>query len=184
VASGIVLSMVVQIIAVPIYIHATRRLSPETTRAFAWIREHTPPRAKFLYLEANLNTLTGRPFVWAAAFPHYLFEVPEPEQMRLLYFLGVEYIAIHPTRQCDTVEQGAEPTAYPRPWVRSLETRPYLERVYPPGGPQALEGQFLIYRIDPTKVPAEWTRDLKLEGENPYRAFVPGPAGPGITAPS
>ena len=173
VAAGIVLSMVVQVIAVPLHIHAQRRLSPETAAAFAWIRENTPPRAKFLYLEANLNTLTGRPFVWAAARPHYLFEVPEPEQMRLLYYLGVEYIAIHPTRQCDAVEPGTEPIAYPRPWVRSLETRPYLERVYPPGRPETLEGQFLIYHIDPTKVPTEWTRDLKLPEKNPYHAFVP-----------
>ena len=180
-AAALVASMAVQMIAVPIYVHIKRNLAPETTAAFAWIRENTPPRTSFLYLEANITALTGRPFVWAAAVPHYLFEVPEPEQLRLLYYLGVQYIAIHPTRLCDAVEPGAEPTAYPRPWVKSLEERPYLERVYPAGPQKSLEGQFLIYRVDPTKVPAEWVKDLKLEKENPYRDLVPQAAKPAPT---
>jgi hypothetical protein len=179
-AGALAASMAVQMIAVPIYVHIKRNVPPEVNQAFAWIRENTPPRASFLYLEANINALTGRPFVWAAAVPHYLFEVPEREQLRLFYYLGVEYIAIHPTRLCDAVAPGTEPTAYPRPWVRSLEGRPYLERVYPAGPQESLEGQFLIYHVDPTKVPPEWVKDVKLEKENPYIDWVPQSEPPEI----
>jgi hypothetical protein len=76
--------------------------------------------------------------------------------MQMLYFLHTEYIAIHPTRQCQSSSPSEVPTAYPRPWVRSLATRPYLTLVYPPGGGPAREGEFLLYRIDYDKVPEEW----------------------------
>ena len=155
----IALAMAGQFLTVP-YVVRKRRLLPTPVReAFAWIREHTPPRARVLYLEYNLRTETGRPIVWTAAAPRYLFSVPERDQARLLYLLGVEYIAVHPTRLSDPPSPLAEPTAYPRAWVRSLARRPYLTLVYPPSG-VAAEGEFLIYRIDADRLPHDWIADV------------------------
>ena len=164
----LLLTMAGQDLAVPPYVHFRRAVPSEVLTAFDWIRRHTPEKARFLYLEANLVTLTGRPLIWAAAMPRYLFTVPEREQVRVLYNLGVEYIAIHPTRRCDSVSRDFEPTAYPRPWVASLASRPYLIRVYPEGNLEDTEGRFLIYRVDASKMPKEWTQGGHPEVSNPF----------------
>jgi hypothetical protein len=182
VALLLLLSMAGQSLAVPPYVRARRAVPPEVLTAFDWIRHHTPGKARFLYLEANLVTLTGRPLIWAAAMPRYLFTVPEDEQVWVLYNLGVEYIAIHPTRRCDSVTSDIEPIAYPRPWVASLAARPYLTRVYPEGALQNTEGRFLIYRVDAGKMPKEWIEGGHPEVNNPFWAGTPPdgtPAAPG-----
>jgi hypothetical protein len=173
----LLLTMAGQDLAVPPYVHFRRAVPSEVLTAFDWIRRHTPEKARFLYLEANLVTLTGRPLIWAAAMPRYLFTVPEREQVRVLYNLGVEYIAIHPTRRCDSVSRDFEPTAYPRPWVASLASRPYLIRVYPEGNLEDTEGRFLIYRVDASKMPKEWIKGGRPEVHNPFWAGA-SPDGP------
>ena len=165
----LVLAMVGQGLTVPPYTRHRRTAPPEVLKAFAWIRKHTPERARFLYLETNLVNLTGRPLIWAAAMPRYLFQVPEREQMRVLYYHGVDYIAIHPTRQTDTFDPDVEPTAYPKAWVRSLAGRPYLTRVYPEGDLATTDGRFLVYRIDVDRIPKEW-----FEGVSPEASIAAG----------
>jgi len=174
----LLLAMAGQLRAVPAYVATQRRLSPEITEAYAWIREHTPEKARFLYIEANLVTFTGRPLVWAAAMPRYLFTVSERQQVKLLYNLGVQYLAIHPTRRCDTVSPDIEPTAYPRGWIAGLEKRPYLTRVYPQGDLPNLDGRFLIYRIDADKLPKPWIEGIDPRLSNPFWSESPAAGEP------
>jgi len=157
----LVAGLAFQAIAVPPVIHSQRDLGPEIEEAFQWIRHHTPPEARIQYLEENLTAATGRPIVWAALGPYVIFRIDEAEQMRILKYLDISYIAIHPTRRCDTCDPLRVPIAYPRPWIRTLEGRPYLERVYPKGDLPDTEGRFLLYRIDYDKVPREWLRPLE-----------------------
>jgi hypothetical protein len=151
----LVAAMAVQALAVPPYVRTRRTLPPQVVAGFDWIRTSTPPHARFLYLEVNMLALTGRPVIWASVVPQYLFNASDERQIQMLYYLHTDYIAIHPTRLCDTSSRQVVPTAYPRPWVRSLAGKRYLTLVYPPGGP-AEEGEFLVYRIDYDKVPPAW----------------------------
>lgn len=191
VAAGLIgAAMVCQAAAVPAVVHYRRQLEPGVQEGFDWIKRNVPPDARILYLEENLTTYTGRPIVWAAAGPQFLFSATEDRQMRMLRFLGVAYIAVHPTRRCDSCTADEVPTAYPRDWLKTLPGRPYMERIYPPGelsdtgtatpGPPhaapirahpavaCTEGRFLVYRIDFCKVPPEW-----LEDGGPSRAGAP-----------
>jgi len=177
-AGLLVLAMLGQLVTVPPYLHIKRQLPPEVAAGFEWIKANTPPKARFLYLETNLVVITGRPLIWAAAMPRYLFNVPEPEQARILYHLGVQYIAIHPTRQADkSFDPEVEISEYPKPWIRSLVGRPYIVRVYPPEEPDSLEGRFLIFKLDPTKIPKEWIQDARPEASNPFWGEDETPAG-------
>ena len=145
-----------QLLATPSYVHVKRQISEQTAAAYRWIRRHTEPEAHFLYLEENLTTLTGRPIFWSAAIPHLFFTTTEPNQTKLLNVLGIDYIAINPSRVCEAVDPSVVPTGYPREWVESLARRPYLERVYPAGEAPPREGDFLIYRVRYDKMPDEW----------------------------
>ena len=88
--------------------------------------------------------------------PRVIFTTTESNQTKLLSVLGIDYIAINPSRVCEAVDPSAVPTAYPREWVESLARRPYLERVYPAGEAPPREGDFLIYRVRYDKMPDEW----------------------------
>jgi len=159
----LILAMIGQSLVVPAYLRLYHRTLPrEVVTAFQWIREHTPEHANFLYPEMNLVDQTGRPLVWAAVGPRYLFKTPENEQMRLLCHYHIVYIAIHPTRRIDIFDPDVEPMGYPKAWVASLESRPYLTRVYPEGDLPSLDGRFLIYRIEVDKIPKAWLDDSHL----------------------
>lgn len=159
----LVLAMGGQLLAAPCVIRQRRTLPEKVMAAMDWVRANTAPTAHILYLENNLTLLTGRPIVWFSAYPQYLFSVDEVRQMRLLRFLHVDYIAIHPTRQQNDSSPLEVPIAYPKPWVQSLAERPYLERVYPPPGSSGNTGEreFLIYHIDYSKMPANWLRGVE-----------------------
>jgi hypothetical protein len=156
----LVAALVGQMLAVPPVVHEKRRLDPELEAAFKWIQANTPPGARVEYIEENLTAITGRPIFWAALVPYLLFNTDEAEQMRLLKFLDIQYIAVHPTRRIDACTPGEIPTAYPRTWIRTLPDRPYLMQVYPPGPIEDTEGHFLLYQIDYSKVPAKWLAEL------------------------
>jgi len=163
----LIAAIVGQALAVPVMVHRRRQLGPEIETAFRWIRERTPKKARILYLEENLMAMTGRPIVWAAAMPRYLFSADEAQQMVMLKFVNTSYIAVHPTRRCDASSVTREPMAYPRDWLRTLPGRPYLERVYPPGDLTDTEGRFVLYRIDYAKVPPEWLKEVDRWPEYP-----------------
>lgn len=162
-----------QFLAVPVATEC-RRLPENIDQAFQWIRENTPPSARFLYLEENLTTLTGRPIFWTVAIPRYLFTTTEDKQVRLLTFVGIDYIAIHPTRRGPPADRNIEATCYPRDWVASLERRPYLTRLYPASLDGDGQGKFLIYRVDRDRMPPEWRSDTRI-GEHGPEALKPGP---------
>jgi hypothetical protein len=163
----LIAAIVGQALAVPAVVHRRRQLDPEIETAFRWIRKHTPKDSRILYLEENLMAMTGRPIVWVAAVPRYLFSADEAHQVAVLKFVNASYIAVHPTRRCDTSPVTREPMAYPRDWLRTLPGRPYLERVYPPGDLPDTEGRFVLYRIDYSKVPPEWLKALDRWPEYP-----------------
>ncbi len=158
-------SMAIQVVAGPPAFRYQFRVLPEETKAaFEWIKTHTPEDARFLYLEENLTAMTNRPIIWAAAVPRFILSnaSTEEDQMRLLKFLDIMYIAVHPTRRCDTCPVEREATDYPRDWLRSLDERPYMTRIYPEEPLDDTEGHFLIYQIDYTKVPPKWLEQMTL----------------------
>ncbi len=147
---------VAQAALVPAAVRARRTLDPKVADAYAWIRTHTEPDARIMYLEESLTALTGRPIFWTACVPRFIFGAAEVNQVRLWAFLELDYLAIHPTRRIDIHDPAVEPMGFPRPWIASLGQRPYIERVYPEGELRSTAGHFLLYRIDYGKVPAEW----------------------------
>ncbi|MBN2582113.1 MAG: glycosyltransferase family 39 protein [Planctomycetes bacterium] len=184
---GLIAAMAGQLLTVPPTVHPLRKLPPEVLDGFEWIRRNTDSEARFFYLEENLTTLTGRPIYWAVALPRYIFNREESRQMAVLNALKIDYIAIHPTRRDDGVGEKAEPKDYPRPWIRTLSERPYLELVYPPdfqGNPSA-DGTFLIYRILRDKIPEEWkkgalppgVKPLTWQPARPSDGYAGGPCG-------
>ena len=163
-AAAVVLLLVMagQLLSVPPYVWwKLRRLSPETEAGYTWIRHHTPEDARILYHEESLMALTGRPLIWAAAVPRYLFSTTERNQTRVLRYFEVQYIAIHPTRRIENWSHDIEPTGYPQSWLDTLAERPYLERVYPPTGQPSPENAFLVYRVDYNRIPPEWIADVE-----------------------
>jgi hypothetical protein len=175
-AAVLVLGMIGQAATAVPFIHHRRTLPPKVLAGFKWIEQNTPPRARILYLEFNLTTVTGRPIMWAAVYPRYLFTVPEAEQARVLYYLNVKYIAIHPTRFIAGARGDIEPTGYPIPWVRSLVSRPYLAQVYPDHPCDPTGGEFVVYRIERDKIPPEWLKEPLFEHEESVRPDADRPA--------
>ncbi len=163
-----------QVLLAPVVVRQRRVLDPEVAAGYDWIRRHTAPDARFLYLEESLTALTGRPIFWAAALPRFLFGADEADQVLVWASAGLDYIAIHPTRRTDTYSPDAEPMAFPRAWIASLEGRPYLERVRPEGDLETTNGVFLVYRIHYDRAPREWLAPL----EEPQRLFRPETRGP------
>ncbi|MGB2754315.1 MAG: hypothetical protein WBD52_01000 [Phycisphaerae bacterium] len=157
----LVLAMAGQLLTVPPAVRHLRRLPPQTEADYEWIRRHTPPDSRFLYNQESLVALTGRPVVWAAAIPRYIFSTGEREQTRVLRYLQVQYIAIHPTRRIKDWTPDVEPTGYPESWLETLPGHPYLERVYPPGQSPPPANRFVIYRIHYDRMPQEWIRDVR-----------------------
>ena len=171
----LVLAMAGQFLAVPPVVATKYRWLPDSIlQAFQWIRDETPPSARFLYVEENLTTLTGRPFFWYAVWPRYLFTSTDEQQARMLTFVGIDYIAIHPTRRGPPVDIEVEPTGYPSDWIASLEGRPYLTRVYPENYDGDSTGRFLIYRVDRHRMPVEW-RSTTVMGERAPVQINPSP---------
>jgi len=185
IVAGLVVAMAGQLATVPPYLGTQlRRLHPEVLKGFQWIRENTDPGDRFFYIEENLTTMTGRPIYWAAAIPRYVFYAQESEQMAVLTFLKIRYIAIHPERQGPGAGNLIEPVAYPEAWVEDLQRRDYLTRVYPEtyttlrsacsavvptatkAGSTSLRstsdgkshGRFLIYRLEYDKIPEAWKK--------------------------
>jgi len=158
----LVLAMAGQLVSVPPTVWwRLRQLPPDTISAYQWIRDRTPPNARILYNEESLTALTGRPVVWAAAIPRYLFSTGEREQTRVLRYLQVQYIAIHPTRRIKDWSPDIEPTGYPESWLETLPRRPYLERVYPPPDKESPGHDLVIYRVDYDRIPKEWIADVE-----------------------
>ncbi|HUX02412.1 MAG TPA: hypothetical protein VMY35_15720 [Phycisphaerae bacterium] len=158
----LLLAMAGQLLSVPPTVWwKLRRLPPETEAAYTWIRLHTPEDARILYNEESLMAMTGRPLIWAAAVPRYLFSTTERNQARVLRYFEVQYLAIHPTRRIADWSPDIEPTGYPESWLKTLPDRPYLERVYPPPGQDSRENDFLLYRVDYDRIPAEWIADVE-----------------------
>jgi len=173
----------VQLAAAPAVVHAHRQLPDETVAAYRWIRRHTDPDARFLYLEENLTTLTGRPIFWAAALPRFFFTATEPTQARILGVVGIDYIAVHPTRRGPPAVPTRPVTEYPRDWIATLDRRPYLEPVYPPAYDGDAEGKFLIYQVHPERMPRAWRRPEEPQTPNrppqaAHRDAAPQPDGP------
>ena len=159
VVAGLVVAMAGQLVTVPPYFGTQlRRLHPEVLKGFQWIRENTEPRDRFFYIEENLTTMTGRPIYWAAAIPRYVFYTQESEQMTVLTFLKIRYIAIHPERQGPGMGNLIEPVAYPDAWIEDLQRRDYLTRVYPESYDGKSYGKFLIYRLEYDKIPEAWKK--------------------------
>jgi hypothetical protein len=157
VAAGLLLlAMIGQTLTTPFIIHQRRTLPPGVAAGFGWIRQHTPPGARIIYPEFNLVTLTGRPIIWAVLVPRYFFSVSEPQQMRLLIYLDVQYIALPPNRFVAKAMPTTESMGYPIDWARSLSQRPYLTRVYPDHAVEPESGEFVLYRIDRDRIPPEW----------------------------
>jgi hypothetical protein len=155
-ATALLALCAVQLAAAPAVVHTRRQLPEGTLAAYRWIRRHTKPQARFLYLEENLTTLTGRPIFWAAAFPRLFFTSDESVQARILMVVGIDYIAVHPTRRGPPAVPSRPVMAYPRDWIATLDERPYLEPVYPPEYDGNAEGQFLIYRVHAERMPSAW----------------------------
>ncbi|MCX5653958.1 MAG: hypothetical protein NTY65_04825 [Planctomycetota bacterium] len=164
----LVLAMLGQAATVPAYVRPLRILPHPVVAGFEWIKANTAPSDRIMYMEFNITAATGRPIMWAAVYPRYLFTSPEEKQARILYHLHVQYIAIHPTRFIDHAEPDIEPRGLPIPWVRSLRDRPYLEQVYP-ATPQRPEegGEFVVYRVRREKIPPEWVKEPLYEREPP-----------------
>jgi len=159
IVAGLILAMVGQLVAVPPYLRTElRRLHPEALKGFQWIRENTDPSDRFFYIEENLTTMTGRPIYWAAAIPRYVFYTEESEQMTVLTFLKIRYIAIHPERQGPGAGNRIEPATYPDAWIEDLRRRDYLTRVYPETYDGKSHGRFLIYRLEYDKIPEAWKK--------------------------
>ncbi|MFO8013076.1 MAG: glycosyltransferase family 39 protein [Phycisphaerae bacterium] len=157
-AAALLAVCAVQLAAAPVTVHARRQLPEKTLAAYRWIRRHTEPEARFLYLEENLTTLTGRPIFWAAALPRLFFTSDESIQARILMVVGIDYIAVHPTRRGPPAVPSRPVMAYPRDWIATLDGRPYLELVYPPDSDGNAEGEFLIYRVRPERMPRAWRK--------------------------
>jgi hypothetical protein len=88
---------------------------------------------------------------------------PKEDQACILYYMRVDYIAIHPSRFIDKAEPDTEPRGYPISWVRSLRDRPYLTQVYPAEPRRAEEGgEFVLYRVDRDKIPQAWLNTAPL----------------------
>jgi len=160
-AVAIILAMAVQFVAVPPKVRKMRLLDPRIKAAYTWIRNHTPPHARFLYLEENLTALTGRPIIWASASPRLLFTAEEAMQVQLLADPRIQYIAIHPTRRIQHWTPETEPSAYPQSWIDTLPGRGYLVRVYPLPEKVLCEKDFVIYRVDYERIPREWIDNVQ-----------------------
>jgi hypothetical protein len=170
----LVLAMIGQAASVPAYVRPLRILPHSVVAGFEWIKARTPPHARIMYPEFNLTAATGRPIMWAAVYPRFLLNRPEGDQACILYYMRVDYIAIHPARFIKEAEPDTEPRGYPIPWVRSLRERPYLTQVYPAEPRRAEEGgQFVIYRVDPDKIPPAWLRNPLFENNLPDDAAAP-----------
>ena len=178
-ASALVGLCAVQLAAAPAVVHANRQLPEQTVAAYRWIRRHTEPDARFLYLEENLTTLTGRPIFWAAALPRLFFTTAESTQARILGVVGIDYIAVHPTRRGPPAVPTRPVMEYPRDWIATLDRRPYLEQVYPPDYDGDAEGKFLIYQVHPERMPRAWRMPEEHETpERPTQAAHRGDAAP------
>ncbi len=178
-ASALVVLCAVQLAAAPAVVHANRQLPEQTVAAYRWIRRHTEPDARFLYLEENLTTLTGRPIFWAAVLPRFFFTTTEPAQATILSVLGIDYIAVHPTRRGPPAVPTRPVMEYPRDWIATLDRRPYLEPVYPPDYDGDAEGKFLVYQVHPERMPRAWRMPEEPETpERPAQAAHRGDAAP------
>lgn len=167
----LLLAMLGQLATAPADIHQRRILPPTVTAGFAWIAQNVPPKAPIFYVEFNLTAVTGRPMLWSAALPRYLFTAPEEAQARILHDLNIQYIAIHPTRFIEKAEPDVDPMGLPIPWVRSLRERPYLTQVYPAEPRRAEEGgAFVVYRVDPDKIPPAWLNSPSFADDLPSDA--------------
>jgi len=180
-ATALVSLCAIQLAAAPVVVHARRQLPDETVAAYRWIRRHTEPDARFLYLEENLTTLTGRPIFWSAVFPRLFFTSEEPVQARILRVVGIDYIAVHPTRRGPPAVSSRPVQAYPRDWIATLDRRPYLEAVYPPDYDGDAEEEFVIYRVHPERMPRAW-REAE-EPEQPVRSPRPQRRDRGTSPP-
>jgi len=160
-AAALALAAAGQFLLAPPAVRGRRTLDPAVAEAFHWIAHNTPPHARILYNEESLMALTGRPLIWAAAVPRYLFSTTERNQARVRRYFEVPYLAIHPTRRIADWSPDIEPTGYPESWLKTLPDRPYLERVYPPPGQDSRENDFLLYRVDYDRIPAEWIADVE-----------------------
>ena len=150
------LAMIAQVASVPPYVRGRRLLPASVAAGFEWIKANVASGDRILYPEFNLATITERPILWAAIHPRYLFTVPEPEQVRILHFRDVRYIAIHPTRFVERADPAVEPIGVPVPWARSLRTLPYMTQVYPEQACEIGAPNFIVYRIEYDKVPSDW----------------------------
>ena len=172
---GVLLAaMVAQTVSVPPYTRQLRILPIPVVAGFAWIKANTAPHARIMYPEVNLTATTGRPIMWAAIYPRFLLTKPEEDQGCILYYMRVDYIAIHPSRFIDKAEPDNEPRGYPVPWVRSLRERPYLTQVYPAAPCRAEEGgEFVIYRVERDKIPPAWLNNPLFVNNLPGDAAPP-----------
>ncbi|MCX5684655.1 MAG: hypothetical protein NT049_13340 [Planctomycetota bacterium] len=170
----LMIGMVAQAAVVPPYVRPLRTLPIPVVAGFEWIKANTEPQARIIYPEFNLTAMTGRPIMWAAIYPRFLFNKLEEEQGCILYYMRVDYIAIHPSRFIDAAEPDTEPRGYPIPWVRSLRDRPYLAQVYPAEPRRAEEGgEFVIYRVDRDKIPRAWLTNPLFVNDLPDDAAPP-----------
>jgi hypothetical protein len=152
----LLLAMLGQALVVPYVVHQRRTLPATVAAGFDWIRQHTTPESRFVYPEANLLGLTGRSILWSALIPQYFFTVSEPQQMRELKALDVQYIALPPDRFVAQAVPTAAPLGYPLDWARSLSRRAYLTRVFPDHAVEPESKEFVLYRIDYDRVPPAW----------------------------
>ena len=170
----VLLAMLGQLATAPAAVHEHRILPPTVAAGFAWIAQNVPPKAPIFYVEFNLVTLTGRPILWSAVVPRYLFTAPEEVQAHIFHDLNIQYIAIHPTRFIEKAEPDVDPMGLPIPWVRSLRERPYLTQVYPAEPCRAEEGgEFVVYRIDDDKIPPAWLKTPLYANDVPSGAAPP-----------
>ena len=173
-AGVLVLAMVAQTVSVPPYSRQSRTLPTPVVAGFEWIKAHTAPHARIMYPEFNLTAMTGRPIMWAAIYPRFLLNKPEEDQACILYYMRVDYIAIHPSRFIEKAEPDTEPRGYPKPWVRSLRDRPYLTQVYPAAPSRPEEGgEFVVYRVDRDKIPPAWLNNPLFVNNLPGDAAPP-----------
>lgn len=152
----LLLAMLGQMLVVPYVVRQRRALPPTVAAGFDWIRQHTPPDARFIYPEANFLCLTGRPLLWSALIPQYFFTVSESQQVRELKALNVQYLALPPDRFVAPAVPTAAPLGYPRDWACSLSGRPYLTRVFPDHAVEPKNKEFVLYRLDYDRVPPAW----------------------------
>ena len=171
-----VIAMAAQTALTPPYVQPMRILPIPVVAGFEWIKANTAPHARIMYPEFNLTATTGRPIMWAAVYPRFLLNKPEEDQGCILYYMRVDYIAIHPSRFIDKAEPDTEPRGYPKSWVRSLRERPYLTQVYPAEPRRAEEGgEFVVYRVDRDKIPPAWLNNPLFVNDLPNDA-APAPA--------